>query len=289
MEKDTKRRNATTLPQGAITEISDGDRLLRAITETALDIVYSEDEFLAFLRKLPSANATATMDRTARILHLHRSDLWRFLVSKNWWNVEPRDGERYDNGLNLMTEILRRAVQSQCVGARDVFVAVGFAPLAAYLVDEAVHHPMSLKIFLDRMFNALAEKEEVSLNETFKILDPGIFVRAIGVANTKSRILNPLAERFRWEMEDVRPSGGSTTQPYPPLAGSAPLATAPETPQHNTSLAADILARKPSNPRMRALQKIASKFPTPSVPPESKEERHEDVIPLVTQKIPEKR
>lgn len=277
MEKEPKRRDAKTLPQGAVTEFGEGDRLLRAIVETALEIVYTEDEFDAFLRALPSANETAAMDRTARILHLPRTALWEFLILKNWWNVDLKDGDRYDDGLSLMAEIVRITVRSQCIGARDVFMAAEPASLARHLAGSAVHHPMSLQIILDKLFKALIEKEQISLNETFKIIDPEIFVRAIGVANAKSRILHPLAERFRWEMEDVRPSGGSTTQPYPPPEKK------PE-PPHAAAVAANILTRKPSNPAMRTVRRMASRYPTPSAPPDSDEDQLDESIPLTMKK-----
>jgi hypothetical protein len=119
----------------------------------------AEDLRLALEEKLTDAPSVLSLlppDECVR--YLAAPQLWRFLFEEEFWTA-PKGGPEHARAVTRMTFLLECAIEQSLVTLRDVFDAVGFEQIAAYLPPERLRKLMTHAMTIGRTGEALTEDQ----------------------------------------------------------------------------------------------------------------------------------
>lgn len=250
----------------------------------------SEDLTLALDEGTTSRSAIVGLfDADEWVRVLGAKELWEFLVSDRFWNLERRDGDDFGLALERLSEIIYGAIHNDLLSEAQVVGAVGFERLAEDLEEVQLrelvvfaleagkrNEPFTAESLLDVMsLEAIIEK--VSLSRTWSdvvvqhVIQPlelgagGAAGRHRGArATTESQERRPRsdnpARRSRRNSEEPK----SGRREAPPVNGSSHSA-----PPERESIRAQPAARETKSLTPPESTRRRSSHPPPAPPPPS--------------------
>ncbi|MBN1611216.1 MAG: hypothetical protein JW940_31580 [Polyangiaceae bacterium] len=123
----------------------------------------AEDLRLALEEKLtdpPSVLSLLPPDECVR--YLAAPQLWRFLFEEEFWTA-AKGGPEHARAVTRMTFLLECALEQNLVTLRDLFDAIGFEQIAAYLPPERLRKLMTHAMTIARSGEALTEDQLLTI------------------------------------------------------------------------------------------------------------------------------